>query len=218
MSNITLTIDNIKITAPEGQSILWAALDNEIYIPNLCAIREKADPSASCRLCFVEVEGKPMPVTACTEPITEGMVVNTAGNEAQILARTALELLLASHPVDCGNCVANRNCELQRAAKHLGIKLSTKRFRKLLKDLPIDYSSPVFTYDPNKCVLCGKCVWQCRELGIGAIGFAYRGFDRMVTSFDGQPIGQSKCNQCGDCADICPVGALVRKPEVKEST
>jgi formate dehydrogenase major subunit/NADH-quinone oxidoreductase subunit G len=211
MSSITLTIDNKTITAPEGQSILWTALDNDIYIPNLCTIRERTDPAASCRLCFVEVEGKPMPVTACTEPITEGMVVDTKGAEAQSLARTALELLLASHPVDCGHCAANNSCELQKSAKHLGVKLNTKRYRKLLKELPIDDSSPVFIYDPNKCVLCGKCVWKCRELGIGAIGFAYRGFDRMVTSFGGQPIGQSKCNQCMECVSICPVGALVSK-------
>ncbi len=214
MNSITLTIDNKKIIVAEGQSILFAALDNDIYIPNLCAIQENSEPFASCRLCFVEAEGKPSPVTACTELVTEGMVVNTSGKEAQKLARTALELLLASHPVDCGNCAANRNCELQRAAKHLGVKLNSKQFPKLLKEHPIDDSSPVFVYDPNKCVLCGKCVFKCREQGIGAIGFAYRGFERMVTSFGGEPIGQSQCNQCLECIEVCPVGALV----VKERT
>jgi len=211
MSDIHLFIDDREITVPEGTKVLWAALDNDIYIPNLCAIREKADSSASCRLCFVEIEGKDKPVTACTEPVTEGIRVSTTGEQARKLARTSLELLLASHPVDCANCAANKNCELQRAAKHLGIKLNTKRFPKLLKELPIDDSSPVFIYDPNKCVLCGKCVWKCREKGIGAIGFAYRGFDRMVTAFGGAPIGQSPCSECLDCVDICPVGALVRK-------
>ena len=208
MNNLTLTIDGKEVTASEGQSVLKAALDNGIYIPNLCAIEELLRPAASCRLCFVEIEGKPNPVTACTEPVAEGMVINTTGAAAQQLARTALELLLASHPVDCGNCAANGNCELQRASKHLQVKLKTKRFRKLLKELPIDESSPVFVYDPNKCVMCGKCVWKCRELGIGAIGFAHRGFERRVTAFGDQPIGQSKCNQCLECVDICPVGAL----------
>jgi len=211
--NINLTINGKEITALEGQSVLWAALDNDIYIPNLCAIREKSDPSASCRLCFVEVEGKSMPVTACTEPVAEGMVISTSGEEARKLARTALELLLASHPVDCANCAANRNCELQRAAKHLLVKLNTRRFPKLLRELPIDESSPVFIYDPNKCVLCGKCVFKCREAGIGVIGFAYRGFERQITSFGGQPLGQSKCNQCSECVEICPVGALVAKEQ-----
>ncbi len=211
MSSITLTIDGKKITASEDQSVLWAALDNDIYIPNLCAIRDKHDTPASCRLCFVEIQGKPKPVTACTEQVSEGMVVNLHSPESLRLARTALELLLASHPVDCKNCAANGNCELQRAARHLGVKLNTKRFRKLLRDLPVDDTSPVFIYDPNKCVLCGKCIRKCRESGIGAIGFAYRGFDRMVTAFGGEPIGQSPCNQCLDCVDVCPVGALVAK-------
>ncbi len=211
MSDITLSINGNQITAPQGHSVLWAALDNDIYIPNLCAIRDKSEPSASCRLCFVEIEGKPAPVTACTEIVSEGMSVNTSGDDAIRLARTALELLLASHPVDCGNCFANRDCELQRAAKHLGIKLNTKHFRKLLTEHPVDDSSPIFTYDPNKCVLCGKCVWKCREAGTGAIGFAYRGFERMVTSFGGQPIGRSTCSQCSECVNICPVGALVPK-------
>lgn len=211
MKKVSLNIDGQSITATEEQSILWAALDNDIYIPNLCAIREASEPSSSCRLCFVEVEGEPVPVAACTEPVREGMFVNTEGAEARKLSRTALELLLASHPVDCRNCAANGSCELQRAAKHLGVKLNTKRFRKLLKELPIDNSSPVFTYDPNKCVLCGKCVWKCRELGIGAIGFAHRGFERMVTSFGDEPIGQSKCSGCIECVAVCPVGALTAK-------
>jgi formate dehydrogenase major subunit/NADH-quinone oxidoreductase subunit G len=81
-----------------------------------------------------------------------------------------------------------------------------------LPNLPVDSSSPVFIYDPNKCVLCGRCVWLCQEkLGIGAIGFAHRGFKRMVTTFAGEPIGKSSCQGCGECVIICPVGALVLK-------
>jgi formate dehydrogenase major subunit/NADH-quinone oxidoreductase subunit G len=155
-----------------------------------------------------------MPVTACTTPIEEGMVVNTKGEKALRLSRTAFELLLASQPVDCAHCPKSGSCELQRIAKHLGVKLNTKRFRKVLRDLPIDSSSPVFIYDPNKCVLCGKCVWVCQEkLGIGAIGFAYRGFQRIVTTFVNEPIVESRCQICGECVKVCPVGALVFKNE-----
>lgn len=218
MSDITITIDGRKLTAPEGQPVLWAALDNGIYIPNLCSIRQRDEPEASCRLCFVEIEGKDAPVTACTEPAREGLIVSTRGHTARRLAATALELLLASHNVDCANCAANRNCELQRAAKHLGVKLKTKRLKKLLPERPIDDSSPVFTFDPNKCVLCGRCVWQCRQKGIGAIGFAGRGFERVLTSFGGQPIGESRCNRCLECVEICPVGALVRKTTPRKPT
>ena len=212
MESISLSIDGKKIKAHEGDKILWAALENGIYIPNLCAIQEEMQPTASCRLCFVEVEGEDEPVTACTEPIKEKMVVNTRGKKALRLARTSAELLIASHPVDCAHCLKNRSCELQKIAKHLGTKLKTKRFRKLERNLPIDESSPLFIYDPNKCVLCGKCVWVCQEkLGIGAIGFTRRGFKRMVSTFQDNPIGESACSQCAECVKVCPVGSLTFK-------
>jgi len=212
MKEVSLTIDGKTISAKEGEKLLWAALENGIYIPNLCAIQEKTHPSASCRLCFVEVEGETEPVVACTEPVEEGMVVHTRGKNALRLARTSAELILASHPVDCGHCLKNRSCELQKIAKHLGIKLTTKRFRKLERNLPIDESSSLFTYNPNKCVLCGKCVWVCREkLGIGAIGFTLRGFKRMVSTFQDKPFGESICGQCAECVEICPVGSLAFK-------
>jgi bidirectional [NiFe] hydrogenase diaphorase subunit len=212
MKNISLTIDDKKISCSQAKTILWAALEDGIYIPNLCAIQEKVQPTASCRLCFVEVEGENDPVVACTEPVKEGMVVHTRGKNALRLARTSAELILASHPVDCGHCLKNRSCELQEIARHLGIKLKTKRFRKTEKTLPIDESSSLFTYDPNKCVLCGKCVWVCREkLGIGAIGFTRRGVKRMVSTFQDRPLGESACGQCTECVKVCPVGSLTFK-------
>ena len=212
MKNISLTIDAREISCTEGKTILWAALENDIYIPNLCAIQEKLQPSASCRLCFVEVEGEEEPIPACAEPVKEGMVVNTRGKNALRLARTAGDLILSSHPVDCGHCLKNRSCELQRIARHLGIKLKTKRFRKLERNLPIDESSSLFIYDPNKCVLCGKCVWVCQEkLGIGAIGFTHRGSKRMVSTFQDKPLGESICSQCAECVKVCPVGSLTFK-------
>jgi bidirectional [NiFe] hydrogenase diaphorase subunit len=214
MMDVTITVDGKKIKAPEGQTILWAALDNGIYIPNLCAIREQNDPLAACRLCFVEIDGQEEPVTACTEPVREGMVIRTKGKAALRLARTSAELLLANHALDCGHCAKNRLCELQTVAKHLGIKLKTKRFRKLERNLPIDESSPVLVFDPNKCVLCGKCVWVCRErLGIGAIGFTRRGYKRIVSTFGDRPLAESRCVHCGECVKVCPVGALVEKRE-----
>jgi len=211
MNTVSLTIDGKKITALEGENLLWAALDNGIYIPNLCALRDKSEPTAGCRLCFVEVEGYSQPVTACTEPVSEGMVVNTKGSMALRLAHTAFELLMASHPVDCAHCPANRSCELQKIAVQLRVKLKTKRFKKLVRDLPIDDSHPQFTYNPNKCVLCGRCVWVCRERHIGAFGFAHRGFERVVTTFGDEPMAESQCQDCTECVIVCPTGALVLK-------
>jgi len=212
MKTISLTIDDKKITACEGDNLLWVALDNGIFIPNLCTLRDKPEPLTACRLCFVEVEGKEQPVTACTEPVAEDMMVNTKGAGALRLARTAFELLMTSHPVDCAHCLANRSCELQKIAHHLGVKLKSKRFKKLLRELPIDYSNPQFVYDPNKCVLCGRCVWVCREhLGVGVLGFAHRGFQRVVTTFADEPIGELRCQGCRECVVVCPSGALVFK-------
>lgn len=208
---VSLRIDDKQVEVTEGQTILWAALNNNIYIPNLCAI-QGAEPIAACRLCFVEVEGDNEPVTACTQQVKEGMVVHTRSKTVLRLARTSAELLLASHPVDCGHCLKTGLCELQKIAKHLGIKLKTKRFRRLERKLPVDDSSSLFTYDPNKCVLCGKCVWVCRQhMGIGAIGFTRRGFKRMVSTFEDRPLAESRCQQCAECVKVCPVGALVLK-------
>ncbi len=113
MDTVSLTINGREITASRGASLLQVALDNGIYIPNLCAIRDEPEPMAACRLCFVEIEGndRPVtdctdhtePVTACTEPVREGMVVNTRGAKALRLARRGFELLMATHPVDCAH-------------------------------------------------------------------------------------------------------------------
>ena len=212
MKKISLTIDGNKVTAGEGENLLWVALDNGIYIPNLCALRDNLEPMAACRLCFVEIEGKEQPVTACTETVAEGMVVNTREERALRLARNAFELIMASHPVDCAHCAANGTCELQQIARHLKVKLKPKRFKKLLRELPVDDSNPLFIYNPDKCVLCGRCVWVCQErLGIGMLGFAHRGFRRMVTTFGDEPFGNFRCQECGECVSVCPSGALVFK-------
>ncbi len=212
MKTVSLTIDGKKITAGEGEKLLWVALDNDIYIPNLCALRDNLEPAVACRLCFVEVEGKEQPVTACTETVTAGMVVNTRGAKALRLARSGFELLMASNSVDCAHCAKSGSCELQKIAHHLKIKLKSKRFRKLLRELPVDDSNPLFIYDPNKCVLCGRCVWVCRQrLSIGVLGFAHRGFQRVVTTFGDEPLGNFRCQECGECVIVCPTGALVFK-------
>jgi len=212
MKPIQISIDGKEIECSKDETVLWVALDNGIYIPNLCAMREMAEPYGACRLCFVEVEGEDLPVTACTTKVKEGLVVSTKGKKALRLSRTAFELILSNHPVDCAHCLKSGSCELQKIAKYLGVKLNTKRFRKFLRGLPIDETSPVFTYDPNKCVLCGKCVWLCqKKLDTRAIGFAYRGFQRWVTTFDDDPIGLSECKDRIELVEVCPVGAFVSK-------
>jgi len=212
MKTVSLTIDGKKITARSGEKLLRVALENGIYIPNLCAIRDKPEPSASCRLCWVEIEGGKEPVTACTVDVTEGMVVNTRGEKALALARAGFELIMASHALDCAHCPANGACELQKIARHLGTSLKPKRFRLLLRNLPVDESNPLFTYDPNKCVLCGRCVWVCRhDIKSGVFGLAHRGFERVMTTFADEPIGADRCLNCSQCVEVCPTGALAFK-------
>ncbi len=218
MKTIRLFIDGKEIECFEGETLLWVALGHGIYIPNLCAMRERAEAYGACRLCFVEIEGEGLPVPSCTLKVKEGMVVDTKGAKALRLARTAFELILSNHPVDCAHCLKTGSCELQKMAKYLGVKLKTKRFKKFLRDLPIDETSPVFIYDPNKCVLCGKCVWLCQEkLGTRTIGFAYRGFQRWVTTFDDEPVGLSECRDRIELAEICPVGAFVARESHKKN-
>ncbi len=210
--DVTVTIDGKTIKAKEGATLLWTALDNGIYIPNLCALQQREEPNAGCRLCFVEIEGYPQPVAACTEPVTDGMVVNTKTETVLRLQRTAAELILSTHHVDCGHCGKNKRCELQKIALHLKVKLKPKRLRLIPKDIPIDDSHPLFTYDARKCVLCGRCVWVCKELQkVGTLNFAHRGFDMIMTTFGEFPLGEANCNKCLSCVDVCPVGALLPK-------
>jgi len=214
MKLVTLTIDGVEVKAQEGVNLLWAALDNGLYIPNLCAVREVDPPFASCRLCFVEIEGRSAPVTACTETVTDNMVIRLNTPRVERLRNTAFELLLSHHHLDCRNCAKNRDCELQNIASRLGLKLRLKRFRQISREVPIDSSHPLFTYDPNKCVICGKCVWACHEQGTGILDFAFRGIDTIVTTLAGIPLAEAGCNSCLACVAVCPVGALVAKPGV----
>jgi bidirectional [NiFe] hydrogenase diaphorase subunit len=212
MKTVHLFINGKEIECLGGETLLWVALDNGIYIPNLCMMREMSEPYGACRLCYVEVESEDRPVTACTTKVKEGMVVNTKGAKALRLARTAFELTLSNHPVDCAHCLKSGSCELQKIAKHLSVKLSTKKFKKFLRDRPIDETSSVLIYEPNKCVLCGRCVRYCQaKLDTGAIGFAYRGFLRWVTTFNDEPVGLSECGDRIELTEICPVGAFVAK-------
>ncbi len=212
MSKVTLTIDDQEITAREGEKLLWVALENDIYIPHLCAIKELSRPAASCRLCFVEVEGISQPITSCTLPVKDGLKVKTRSKSVDRLVKTAFELLLSDHHLNCKECAAKEYCTLLKIAKERGVKLKRERFPALERNLPVDNSCENITFDRNKCVLCGQCVWVDRhEVKAGILNFSRRGLSRMVTTFQDMELAEFECNQCSRCVEVCPVGALTVK-------
>lgn len=207
-----LIVDGREIEAQEGVTLLQACLDNGIYIPNLCYLKEMEDPPSSCRLCFVEIEGYRQPVTSCRVRIWEGMVVKTDTERVRRLQRTAFELLLSVHHVDCKNCPANRRCELQRIAKRLHFGLKLKRLEKLERDVRIEEDHPCLQYVPDRCVLCGRCVFVCRMTnGQPMLSFARRGLDTVISFFGQEDKAMDICEQCYACVEVCPVSALLVK-------
>ena len=212
METVSLTINGKKIVTEKGKRVLWAALENGIFIPHLCAIEENPLPFGSCRLCFVEIEGNKEPVASCTEEVTDGMIVDTRTESVLRLVRMAFKLIMSRHPIICRECPANKKCALQDISREMGFKLKPKRLPQILPDLPVDDSHSLFTYNPNLCVLCGLCVYICNEIVKEAIlDFNFRGFITKVGTFKNRPLAESKCNSCLKCVEACPVGALSRK-------
>ncbi len=211
--NINLIINDQKVAAPEGSTILEAALRKGIYIPHLCHHRELL-PVGACRLCLVELQGEwKKTVISCKTPVKEGMVIKTETPEIRQTRQVSLELLVADHDTDCLACDQNTKCGLQRVADHVGMdKKRMGRLKSRENRLPIDDSNPFFEFDPNRCVLCGICVRTCDELlNINAIDFAYRGLGTKIAGFGDKSRVESNCESCGECIVKCPVGALTEK-------
>ena len=215
MEKITLNIDGRQVVTEKGRTVLQAALDAGIYIPNLC-YHPDLSPYGGCRLCVVEIEGMRGLPTACTTQAAEGMVVRTVTPKVQRIRRYALELTLSSHPFDCLVCPSNLNCQLQAVAQYIGI--DEPRLKHHPRDIPTDYSHPLFVHDLDKCILCGRCVRACHELrGVGVLSFINRGKDAYIgTAFD-RKLVEANCRFCGACIEVCPTGALRDKDGVLEA-
>jgi formate dehydrogenase alpha subunit len=204
---IELTIDGKKIRAPKGTTILKAALDNDIHIPHLCWDR-RLEPFGGCRLCIVEVEGKPKYQAACSTPAENGMVVLTDTEAIKKSRQTVLDLLLTHHPLDCPICDKAGECRLQDLAYAHGPSRSTFSGEKR-HDVE-ETGSPFIERNPNRCIMCGRCVRVCwQHQGVGAINFIGRGFDTKISPAFEETLN---CEFCGQCVDACPVGALGSKP------
>ena len=207
---IILQVDDQKLEVAEGTNLLEACLANDIYIPILCYLEGMRHPPASCRLCFVEIEGRSQPVTSCTVKVKPGMQVKTDTPAVRQLQKSGLKLLLSVHEIDCRHCPANKRCELQKIARFLKTGLNAKPLETVLKSVKVDTSHPFIDYYPNRCVLCGKCVAVCSQKnGRNMLTFANRGFDTVISSYGVAAAKENACVDCMACVEICPVGALV---------
>lgn len=207
---IKIHIDGKTVSATPGKTLLETCLDNEIYVPNLCYVKGMGSPPASCRLCFVEIDGASSPVPACSIFVESEMRVRTDTPEVRRLQRSALRLILSAHRIECRKCPANLHCPLQKIARFLEIGLKSGPFKQHLKASDIDHSHPVIKYHPNRCTLCGRCIHVCRNRnGDSLITFAGRGFDTYLHIGHDSSGKAFSCLECLECSRICPVSALL---------
>ncbi len=209
---INVTIDGIKTSVPEGSTILKAAESIGVKIPTLCNHPDQA-VKGNCRVCVCEVEGSRLLSAACVMPVWEGMVVKTRTPKVVEARKTILELILSNHPQDCLNCIRNQNCELQTLAEEYFIR--DNPFSQKTRGMAKDYSTPAIFRDPDKCILCRRCVEACSVIqSVNALGLDQRGHHAMVVPTMGWDLIDSPCVMCGQCIHACPVGAIGEVEEI----
>jgi len=217
MSKITLTIDDQIVQVEAGATVLEAARAVGIDIPTLC-YHPELSLFGSCRVCMVEDLKTKKLLAACVTPATEGMTISTRSARVRAARKRNVELLLANHPNDCLGCDRNGSCELQCLTYALGItKDDVQKYAGESRKAQIIGEGSALKRDPNKCILCGRCVRVCAEVqGIDTLDFAGRGFDAMVTTAFDLPQSEMNCALCGQCAAVCPVGALTEISEADQ--
>jgi len=214
MEMINLTIDGQKVQVPEGTTVLEAARKAGIDIPTLCYLKD-INKIGACRVCLVEIEKTRGLQPSCTYPVSEGMHVKTNTPLIREARKAVVELILSNHPMECLTCNRNRNCELQALSKQLGI--TDIRFQGENTTFPMDFSSAAVERIPDKCILCRRCVAVCgKAQGIGILGATERGFKSIVAPAFHRPLAEVNCVLCGQCINVCPVGALREKSHVQK--
>ena len=208
---VTLTIDGIDISVPEGTSLMRAASEAGISVPKLCAT-DNLDPFGSCRLCLVEIEGRRGYPASCTTPAAEGLKVSTQTPKLEDLRRGVMELYISDHPLDCLTCATNGDCELQDMAGAVGLRDVRYGYEgENHLDSVKDETNPYFTFDPSKCIVCSRCVRACEEVqGTYALTIDGRGFESKVSAGN-KDFMDSECVSCGACVQACPTATLIEK-------
>ena len=205
-------INNAEVTVDANATVLDAASKVGIHIPTLCHYEGKA-PIGACRVCLVEVEGAKTLVASCSTPVAEGMKIHTNNRRVREARRTVVELLLSEHESSCQYCTRSNDCELKAIASHLGIEDIHYKGEK--PAARIDESTPALVRDSSKCIKCRRCVTVCGEVqGVGALFPQNRGYKTMIGPAFTMDLDHVACVQCGQCAAICPVGAIREKNDI----
>ncbi len=210
----TLFIDGKEVEFTTEPNLLEVIRKAGMNVPTFC-YRPDLTQFGACRMCVVEVEGRGIQ-SSCTMPPENGLKIHLNTEKTRRIRKTVLELLLANHDKECLTCEKSGSCELQQYAEEYGIRRIRYAEKPLEEYLPIDDSSPSLVRDPNKCILCGACVRACAEFqGHAVLGFANRGSKTVVQPMNGRPLGQVDCVNCGQCAAVCPTGALTIKTDIE---
>ncbi len=211
---MNITVNNKIIKAKKNETILDAITREGIKVPTLCHLKNMM-PTGACRICVVENVDSGKLVTSCSTPVYEGIKIKTHSQRVNESRKMIVELLLSNHPDDCLYCVRNKNCELQDLASELSI--NERRIRGRKNKIPIDRSSASIMRDPEKCILCGRCVRICEDvIGVACIDFVQRGSKTIVGTAFNKGLNISSCVNCGQCIMVCPTGALTERNHFAE--
>ena len=211
-ASVSLEVDGLSVSVPEGTSVMRAAALAGVEVPKLCAT-DTLEAFGSCRLCLVEIDGRRGTPASCTTPVADGMVVRTQTPKVAKLRESVMELYISDHPLDCLTCSANGDCELQDMAGAVGLREVRYGYDgENHLDAVADHSNPYFDFDPSKCIACSRCVRACDEIqGTFALTIEGRGFESKVSAGAGESFMDSECVSCGACVQACPTATLQEK-------